>query len=137
MSNQIKIVWPSTPKESMALFLSFQIKVLCELKITFESSSADPVKIANNYIDGEITFSEYESEAKKCWVFLDNSGQLRNFEDTEPLMARLAICLLNNRLIESDLSESVEWFFELLNMLGKDTEVARTIMHNHFDVRSC
>ena len=135
MSNQTRIMWPSSPRESMVLLVSFQIKALYALKINFDGCSVDPVKIANDYMACIISFAEYELEAKKWWNFLDTSGYLRNFKDTEALTARLAICLLNNRLTESDLSEHVDWFFELLNMMGKDTEVVRSIMHSHFDVR--
>jgi hypothetical protein len=133
----VKIIWPIDPRDALNQWISFQIKVLKELQISFNGYPSDPIELARRFVSGHANADEYDLAAKFWWKLIDEPSKIRNFVDEEPLMARLAICLLNNSKPNSDFSENVAWFFEVLNMLKKDIEIAREIMHEHFHVAPC
>ena len=126
------ISWPTNASEAVRLFLSYMIKVIEQLGISFGLSTHDPMVAVKELLAGKLSEDDRDSNLTYWWSVVDDRG-VRNFESKDVLIARLAVCLLSpNQEKTLDLGEQLSWFLEVLGMLGADVEIAIDIMEQHF-----
>ncbi|MBD1581432.1 hypothetical protein [Pseudoalteromonas sp. S16_S37] len=117
------IDWPSNSKAAIELYLNFLIKVIKANNIRFPNKFQDPIDITNGYLEGNIPVDIYRESANEWWNYIDSSGQIQEFSNSDALVARVAICLLS--VTDEDvpeLGEHLSWFFEVLENLGIDLD---------------
>jgi hypothetical protein len=108
------------------------VEVVESLGISFGTSHYEPVSIVNRLLSGGAS-DEGRAATAYWWSRVDQYG-IRNFESTEALIARLAICLLSPSQQETwDLGDQLSWFLEVLGFLGEDVDKSIAIMEKHFE----
>ncbi|MGY2442977.1 hypothetical protein [Pseudomonas sp. SDO52101_S400] len=130
------IVRPADSSEALKQQVGFLIKVLDALDITFSDCENDPLLLAKDYVDGRIPIESCKVEASVWWDKIDEDGAIRNLQDREVLLARLAICLLSND--EDDISvmgDNLSWFFEVLGFLKVDMKTPIKMMIEYFEFK--
>ncbi|MBH3409162.1 hypothetical protein I5P86_29285 [Pseudomonas glycinae] len=130
------IIRPADKSEALKQQIGFLIKVLNALDIKFSDCENDPLRLAKDYVDGRIPIQTCKAEASVWWAKIDEKGAIRNFQDRDVLLARLAICLLSND--EDDTSvmgDNLSWFFEVLGFLKVDMKTPIEMMIEHFDFK--
>lgn len=130
------IVRPASNTSALKHQLGFLVKALDALDIKFSSCENDPLLLVKEYIDGKIPIATCKAEASVWWAKIDELGAIREFQNRNVLMARLAICLLSND--EEDVSvlgDNLSWFLEILGFLGVDMKKPIEIMIEYFDYR--
>lgn len=127
------IKWPKTYSLAIQLYLEFLVLVIEDLGIDFSSYNQDPVEITKSFLLGRIKDNERVESAGLWWNYIEKSGAIRDFQDKDNLMARLAICLLGVGEKDIDrLGENLSWFFEVLGFLGEDIDKAISLMEMFF-----
>lgn len=127
------IKWPTENKEAINIYINFQISVLEGLDIKFSNYNNDPIKIAKEYVKAKITEEEYNDHVEYWWGIIDSNNGIRDFQNKDMLIARLAICLLSVKKSEVDrLGDHLSWFFEVLQFLGFRLDFPLELMENHF-----
>ena len=127
------IDWPKNNHEAVRLYLGYVIKVLDALNIKYSHHENDPLEMARAYVAGEISPEKCQMEAMVWWKKIDDQAAIRDFQNKEALMARLAICLLHLKVNDtSDLGEDLSWFIEVLSFMGADVDLAINIMAEYF-----
>jgi hypothetical protein len=92
----------------------------------------DPRIVAWKYLRGEVSDEVYFAARDPWWAFLEGP-QLGNFRDPEVLLARLALCLLYATPDEAPrLAEPLSWFFEVLELMGKDVREPEAMIARYF-----
>ena len=127
------IAWPKNAHAAMCLYLECIVKVFGVLNIVFPKGDNDPIKIATDFLQGEVQQDDLSSAASEWWAIIDGSSSIRNFQNQEILEARLALCILSVREDKVDqLGDNLSWFLEVLGFLGKDVDKAIEVMESHF-----
>lgn len=127
------IAWPPNPRDSAQLFLRYMLRVLEELSISFSPPSNDPMSIVTGVLAERLSEGDRLRALAYWWNVVDARG-IRNFEDKNALLARLAVCLLSSDEAEvSNFGEQLSWFLEVLGFFGADVDRAISIMEKHFD----
>lgn len=127
------IQWPKDTSSAIHLYLNFLLLVLETLKIDFSGYNTDPVQITKLFLDDLTSEDERRHALEAWWDYIDSQGAIREFQDKNILMGRLAICLLS--VTEKDvnqLGEHLSWFLEVLGFLGADTKKAIQMMIVYF-----
>jgi hypothetical protein len=140
MINIASIVWPDDKSAAVKLYLGFLVKVIESLHITFDVSNAptsDPLSLVKGYLNGLVSEEERNAAALAWWSYLDSNEAIRDLQDKNALMARLAICLLSAKEKDvPELGEHLSWFLEVLGFLGVDIFSPINIMASYFDFSS-
>ena len=126
------IDWPSDSKQLRELFLDYQTKVLVALNINFNECKNNPMEIAKLFIDNKISPEEYNQNINYYWNFIDKSNAIRDFNNKDILMARLALSIMIKEDILPQIGENLSWFLELINNLGHNLDLPIEIMRSHF-----
>jgi hypothetical protein len=130
------IIRPSDNREALKQQIGFLVKVLDALDIKFSDCENDPLRLAEDYVDGRIPIEACRAEAAVWWEKIDETGAIRLFQDRDVLLARLAICLLSND--ENDTSvmgDNLSWFFEVLGFLKVDMTMPISMMIEYFEFK--
>lgn len=135
MSKNIgSIVWPVEPAVAIRVYLRFLLKVIEEQNVEFPDSLSNPVTLVNRFLNDEISEVELNSEANAWWGILDSRELLRDFENKEALLARLALCLLCvKEQFAPQLGEHLSWFIEVMGFLELDVGRVVVIMEEYFE----
>lgn len=131
------IEWPKSANSAIHFYLGFLVWVLDALKINFSAYENDPICTTKLFLDGVVSNDERLQESKLWWDYIDSREAMRDFQDKEILMARLAICLLS--FTEKDveyLGENLSWFLEVLGFLGENVDKAIEMMEVYFEPKS-
>lgn len=108
------------------------ISVIEYLKISFGSSTHEPITIVKGLLSGKNAEDDRRFALAHWWSIIDEKG-IRNFESREALIARLAVCILAPKEEEiSNLGEQLSWFLEVLGFLGADVDKAIVLMEKQF-----
>ncbi|MDZ4155925.1 MAG: hypothetical protein U1E09_05195 [Methylococcales bacterium] len=135
--NIASINWPKDHKVAVKLYRNFMVKVLELLNISFTHPENNPLELSKDYLNGKVSEEVLGNAAIFWWNYIDEKEGIRNFQDKDLLMARLAICLLSVKEIDFPvLGEHLSWFFEVLGFLGVDLREAINLMGTHFDFSS-
>lgn len=127
------IKWPENNRDAIRLYLAYVIKVLDYLNIRFADCDHDPLELARSYISNKISSEKYEAETLAWWKKIDSQNAIREFQNENILMARLAICLLPVKEDSAlSLGDDLSWFIEVLGFMGADIDSAIDIMIEHF-----
>lgn len=135
--NMASIVRATDNSTALKHQIGFLIKVLDKLGFKFSGCEHDPLRLAREYVAGEIPIGQCKAQVSGWWAKIDEKEAARQFHDREILMARLAICLLSND--EEDISvlgDNLSWFFEVLGFLGVDMKQPFEMMKEYFEFKS-
>ncbi len=124
------IVWPKDRDEANKLYLGFLIAVVKIAGITFEDN--DPVTLAKEFINGNISENNLKTAASKCWAYIEGKEGMQDFQENEILMARLALCFLVLPKDISEFGDYLSWFFEVLGFLHVDLDRPLQLMEDYF-----
>ncbi|PIF48347.1 hypothetical protein CLU80_0594 [Pseudomonas sp. 29] len=130
------IIRPSDNREALKQQIGFLVKVVDALDIKFSDCENDPLRLAKDYVEGKIPIEVCKAEASVWWAKIDEIGAIRDFQDKDVLLARLAICLLSND--EDDVSvmgDNLSWFFEVLGFLKVDMTMPMIMMIEYFEFK--
>mgnify|MGYP006154525583 FL=1 len=128
------IIRPAGNSDALKQQIGFLIKVLDALDIKFQDCENDPLHLAKDYVDGKISIETSKAEASIWWAKIDEKGAIRNFQDRDVLLARLAICLLSNDEDDtSAMGDNLSGFFEVLGFLKVDMTIPIKMMIEHFE----
>ena len=107
--------------------------VVERLGISFGSSAHDPLSTVKGLLARELSESDRRVALAHWWKVVDDRG-LRNFESSEAVVARLAVCLLypSEEKVSSQ-GDQLSWFLEVLGFLGVGVDEAIAAMEEHFD----
>jgi hypothetical protein len=140
MVNIASIIWPDDRNAAVKLYLGFLVKVIVSLNITFDVPNAptnDPLSLVKGYLKGLVSEEERNAASLAWWSYLDSNGAIRDLQDKNALIARLAICLLSAKEEDTpELGEHLSWFLEVLGFLGMDTCIPINMMASYFDFSS-
>lgn len=135
-----KIIWPNSNREKINLFLSYQLKVIKELKIDFIKHSDNPIKFAELFLSNNLIQSELICQVEYWWEILNSRETeigIRNSNDAKVIEARIALGLLPvNESYVSDIDFSLSWFLQLLEKGGYDLDVPELIMSQMFSFKA-
>lgn len=127
------IQWPKNSSSAIRWYLRYLLQVLDALKINFSEYPNDPIHITTLFLKDMSSEEERRHATKMWWNYIDNLEALREFQDKDILMGRLAICLLTVSEKNIDqLGENLSWFLEVLGFLGKDVDKAIAMMEVYF-----
>ncbi|WP_334188075.1 hypothetical protein [Noviherbaspirillum sp.] len=127
------IIWPADGAAAIRLYLGFLVQVLTVLKINFHGRINDPLKLTKDYLERRLSDEERNAASAAWWSYLDSQGAIRDLQNQDALMARLAICLLSVREKDvPELGENLSWFFEVLGFLGMDLDKPIDMMCAYF-----
>lgn len=130
------ILWPSDRREAVRLCLEYMVSVLNRLEIFFQKSDHNPLVYAERLIAVGKRDGEWDAELAYWWRVADGFG-VRNFQDKDAIMARIAISVLSVKEDDSlSLGDQLSWFIELIGFLDKDVNIAVEIMQSHFKFSS-
>lgn len=127
-----RIIWPKNNFEALKKFIEFQLIILEEFQIEFDSEPS-PICIAKKFINNKISEKEYSSYSIKWWNFIDANNSISEFQNIEILKARLAICLLSVSINDvSELDEHLSWFLQVLKYYGLDIDKVKRTLNDCF-----
>lgn len=127
------IQWPKNSSSAIRWYLRYLLQVLDALKINFSEYPNDPIHITTLFLKDMFSEEERRHATKMWWNYIDNLEALREFQDKDILMGRLAICLLTVSEKDIDqLGENLSWFLEVLGLLGQDVDKAVAMMEVYF-----
>jgi hypothetical protein len=127
------IHWPQDPRAACELYLDFVIRVVERCGIAFPASRRDPVVVARGYLAGSVSEEDYRAEVTSWSDELMSTGGLRELRDPRALTIRLAMCVVGVTPERTpELGEYLDWFFQLLWLLGIDDRAAREEMERVF-----
>ena len=128
-----KINWPKDKKEAVNLYLRFLIKIAKAEGITFEENN--PIVDAANYIDGNMSASDYLSKRDYWWAVIDSNDWGREFSNPDALKARYALSLLSVTEDQyGDLGEHLSWFIELVEYTSIDVDKVIDELFHYFNI---
>lgn len=127
------IAWPENSEESRRLLSTYMVKVVGQLGISFGNHPCEPVSIVMGLLSGGLSDDNGRAALASWWAVVDEHG-VRNFEDKEALIARLAICLLSSTQQGPwNLGDQLSWFLEVIGFIGADVDKAIDTMKEHFE----
>ncbi|WP_157903140.1 hypothetical protein [Cupriavidus malaysiensis] len=134
MSKSIgSIAWPDNADESRRLLSTYMVKVVGQLGISFGNHPCKPASIVKGLISGRLSDENRRAALASWWAIAEEHG-VRNFEDKEALIARLAICLLSSAQQGPwNLGDQLSWFLEVIGLIGADVDKAIDTMEEHFE----
>lgn len=133
MSKSINsIVWPENPIDAVKKYMRF-ILIACEaFNVDFIDIKENPLRLANRFLAGEISFDVMNNACVFWWDIVDNKG-IRDFSDKDVLNARVAICILSlNEKSFTELGQHLSWFIEIMGFAGFDESELIKIYVDYF-----
>lgn len=126
------IAWPGESCDSVQLLLLYMLRVIERLGINFNGMNFDPLDITMRRVSGEDVSEVRKKAIEYWWGFIDERG-VRDFQNKDLVMGRLAICLLAPDAEKNwSFGDQVSWFIEVIGLLGLDSRVAVELMRVHF-----
>lgn len=113
------IVWPSGARAANLLLKCFMLKALELSRINLSDGEIDPAEVVRGYVAGDVSAAHCKKLAADWLARLDSVDRVREFQDKNILLVRLA-----NSLLDVDegggmsYADELGWFIELLGFMG-------------------
>lgn len=108
------------PQEAYAILTRFSCRCLEPVQPLLPPIGQASLEIAKAYwLQGVGQEEDLEAARDKCWQYLDQKGRSAAIVDDEDVAMRAVLCVLYPLSDEDDyLSDSMEWFADLMNRLN-------------------
>jgi len=98
-------------------FLKFASDVINQWPVIFPKKIGNPHEFLQKFLNGEISYNLCIEYRERIWVYIDNSGFDRDFQDRDAIAARIGLCLIPNK-VNFEFIEIVNWFIDFCGKLG-------------------